>query len=61
MCRLNGHSPSSRSQLDLNDLKVKTYCRRCGAPMIRIASKWQAEESLGPGAAWMARGEPPSV
>jgi hypothetical protein len=61
MCRLWGHRPSHRSQLDLSDLQVKTYCSRCGTPMIRLASKWRAETSLGSGAAWIARGRVPKA
>jgi hypothetical protein len=40
------HRPSRRSELDLNDLRVKTCCKRCGAVLVRSHHKWKAEEQL---------------
>jgi hypothetical protein len=38
------HRPSRRSELDLLDLQVRSYCKRCGATMVRSGHKWQIEE-----------------
>jgi len=59
LCHFGHHRPSQRSQLDLSDLQVKTFCRGCRAPMIRVASKWRVEATVGRGAAWIARGRVP--
>jgi hypothetical protein len=40
------HRPSHRSELDLNDLQVKTYCRRCGAMLVFADHKWRVVEDL---------------
>jgi len=34
LCRLGRHLPSGRSQLDLTDEQVKSYCKLCGAVLI---------------------------
>jgi len=43
LCRLGYHRPSSRSQLDLRDQQVKTYCRGCGEVLVRDGDKWQVQ------------------
>jgi hypothetical protein len=44
LCRLGYHRPSHRSQLDLRDQQVKTYCKRCGAVLVLVGDKWQSQE-----------------
>lgn len=34
LCRLGRHLPSGRSQLDLTDEQVKSYCKLCGVVLI---------------------------
>jgi len=46
LCRMGHHRPSRRSELDLSDLRVKSYCKRCGAGLIRSHGKWEAKEEL---------------
>jgi len=43
-CRLGRHRPSRRWQLDLLDQQVKSYCRGCGAVIVRSGEGIKVQE-----------------
>lgn len=50
MCRFRGHAPDrSKVLLDPYDMNQRTYCKRCGATMLRESQRaWRLEDSSEP-------------
>jgi hypothetical protein len=62
LCRFGRHAPvRTQSLLDPNDMKRRTHCRRCGAPMVREPeSGWQVETVAKPSITADGTGQVPS-
>lgn len=47
LCRMGHHTPARKKALiDIDDLKQEACCKRCGAPMQRVAgSPWRLQDA----------------